>query len=276
MVLVYLGVHAGAVAAFWTPMLAADLIIALVLLQLRGFCISGGYHRGLAHHSYRTTRVFRWLLAAGGCTSLRGGPLWWVALHRHHHRHSDTDNDTFTPRRDGFWWSYAGWLLSGRYNTTDYRRVPDLARRPELVWLNRYWLLPPALLALGVFLWRGWEGFLVGFCLSSALLFHSMAAIDSFNHWFGRRRYDTGDGSRNNFVLSLLTMGEGWHNNHHHYQSSANSGFFWFEVDGTWTLLRLLSLFRLVWDLRTPPDSVLQSNLLRQKHAKEAQALAVK
>lgn len=273
MAVVYVAIHLAAAAVFWLDVSMWDLLLGLALLQARGFCISGGYHRLLAHHSYKTSRAFRFLLAAGGCASLRGGPLWWVAHHRSHHRHSDTEADIFTPEK-GFWWSYCGWLVSGRFDKTDYRIVRDLARYPELRWLNRNWLLPPILLGGTILLVGGWTTFLVGFCLSSVLLFHGMASLDSLNHLVGLRRYDTGDGSRNSFVLALFNLGEGWHNNHHHYQSSANSGFFWWEIDGTYTLLRLLACFRLVWDLRTPPPEVLQRSLLSGRSPQTANEFA--
>src|SRR6185369_4746311 len=127
MLLVYLGLHVGALAVFWVEVRFVDLLLGFLLLQLRGFCVSGGYHRLLAHHSYRTSRPMRFLLAVGACTALRGGPLWWVALHRHHHRNSDTEHDTFSPAK-GFWWSYVGWLVSGRFDHTDYNLVRDLTR----------------------------------------------------------------------------------------------------------------------------------------------------
>jgi stearoyl-CoA desaturase (delta-9 desaturase) len=260
MALVYLGIHAGAIAALWVEWSVESILLFFILLHGRGFCISAGYHRLLAHKAYRTSRLFRFLLAAGGCASLRGGPLWWVALHRYHHGHSDTEADTFTPEK-GFWWSYAGWLVSGRYDTTDYRKVADLARIPELRWLNRYWIVPPALLATVVLLVGGWSMFLIGFCVSSVVLFHGMAALDSLNHLVGFQRYETGDNSRNSVVLALLNLGEGWHNNHHHYPSSASAGFFWWEMDATYSLLRLLALFRIVWGLRQVPATVLRSNL---------------
>jgi len=263
MAIVYLALHLGAVAACWEEMFWEDLLLCLGLLQMRGFCVSAGYHRLLAHKSYKTSRAFQFLLAAGACMSLRGGPLWWVALHRHHHRYSDTERDTFTPGK-GFWWSYFGWLISGRFDTTDYNLVRDLARYPELRWLNRSWLVPPSLLGLAVLVLGGWDTFLVGFCVSSVLLFHSMAGLDAFNHCVGFRRYDTGDDSRNSFLLSVLNLGEGWHNNHHHYQSSANFGFFWWEIDGTYTVLRLLARLRLVWDVRQAPARVLRRNLVQE------------
>lgn len=263
MVWVYLAIHLGAVAVFWIDLTPLDWLLFVLLVQGRGFCVGGGYHRGLAHRSYHTSRLIQFLLASGACTALRGGPLWWVALHRHHHKHSDSDQDTFSPQQ-GFWWSYVGWLISGRFDTTNDRLVRDLKRFPELAWLNRWWLLPPAMLLGAITLWRGWAGGVV-FCLSSVLLFHSMAALDSLNHWIGRRRYATGDSSRNNFVLSLITMGEGWHNNHHQFPTSARSGLFWWEVDGTWMWLRVLAMCGLVWNLKTPAREALGRNLARDQ-----------
>jgi stearoyl-CoA desaturase (delta-9 desaturase) len=261
MVLVYLTVHLLPFTVLWTGgtllECAGYLLLCLVLMQVRGFCMSAGYHRYFAHRSFRTSRLVQFLLAAGGCTTLRGGPLWWASLHRHHHRHSDTPEDVHSPTK-GFWWSYGGWLLSGRYTLTRYDLVHDLAAVPELRWLNRWWLVPPALLGLVVFLLGGWNAFALGFCLSSALLFHTQAILDSLVHLWGSRRYATPDTSRNSWLLSFLLLGEGWHNNHHHYQSSINQGFFWYEVDPTYNMLRVLSWLGLVWDLRQPPAHVLR------------------
>jgi stearoyl-CoA desaturase (delta-9 desaturase) len=264
MLLVYLAMHVLPFTVFWTGVTLLEgclgLLLCLVLMQLRGFCMSAGYHRYFAHRSFKTSRIMQFLLAAGGCTTLRGGPLWWASLHRHHHRFADTPDDVHSPEK-GFWWSYGGWLLSGRHVVTRYDLVHDLAGFPELRWLNRWWLLPPALLGLVVFLAGGWNMFVLGFCLSSALLFHTQAILDSLSHLWGSRRYATPDTSRNSWLLSFLFMGEGWHNNHHHYQSSTNQGFFWYEVDSTYKFLRVLAWLGLVWDLRTPPEQVLTSNL---------------
>ncbi len=271
MLLLYLLIHLGALGCFWCEFTLIDGLIALAFLQVRGFCISAGYHRYLAHHAFKTSRWMQFLLAAGGCLALRGGPLWWVALHRHHHRHSDTETDVFTPET-GFWWSYLGWLISGRYRQTNYQLIPDLERYPELRWLNRYWLLPPALAALLMLCLGGVPTLLVGFCLSSVLLFHLMAMLDAFNHSLGFRRYNTGDSSRNSFLLAILAMGEGWHNNHHHYQASARLGFYWWEVDGTYTVLRLLACVGLVRALRTPSAAILARRRLNPTEKKKAPA----
>jgi stearoyl-CoA desaturase (delta-9 desaturase) len=264
MALVYLGTHLAPLTLFWTGVAFREglvwLGVCLALLTLRGLCMSAGYHRYFGHRSFKTSRLLQFLLAVGGCTALRGGPLWWAGLHRHHHRFADLPEDVHSPDK-GFWWSYGGWLVSGRYASTQYDLVRDLARYPELCWLNRYWTAPPLLLGLGTLLAGGWTGFALGFCLSSALLFHTQAALDSLTHLVGSRRYATADTSRNSMVLSLLFLGEGWHNNHHHYQSSSNQGFFWYEVDLTYNVLQGLAWLGLVWDLRTPPEHVLTDNL---------------
>jgi stearoyl-CoA desaturase (delta-9 desaturase) len=263
MALVHLATHLLPFTALWTGLSRLDaawgLLLCAVLTQARGFCMSAAYHRYLAHRSFKTGRLLQFLLAAGGCTALRGGPLWWAALHRHHHRHADTPDDVHSPDK-GFWWSYGGWLLCGRYAVTRYDRVHDLAAYPELRWLNRWWLAPPALLGLAVYLAGGWSAFALGFCLSSALLFHTQALLDALTHVWGSRRYATADSSRNSWLLSLVLLGEGWHNNHHHYPASANQGFFWYEIDPTYAALRVLSWVGLVWDLRKPPRHVLDSN----------------
>jgi stearoyl-CoA desaturase (Delta-9 desaturase) len=264
MVLVYLTMHVIPFTVFWTGVTLLEgvlsVLLCLVMMQVSGFCMSAGYHRYFGHRTFKTSRLLQFLFAAGGCTTLRGGPLWWASLHRHHHRYPDTVHDIHPPEK-GFWWSYGGWLLSGRYIVTRYDLVKDLTAFPELRWLNRYWLVPPTLLGLVVFLAGGWNVFALGFCLSSALLFHSQAILDSLNHVWGSRRYTTADTSRNSWLLSFVFMGEGWHNNHHHHQSSANHGFFWYEIDTTYNGLRVMAWLGLVWDLRKPPEHILTSNL---------------
>jgi stearoyl-CoA desaturase (delta-9 desaturase) len=268
MLAVYLALHVLPFTALWTGATLFDAFLGFCLLYLRGFCMSGGYHRYFGHRSYKTSRVFQFLLAVGGCTALRGGPLWWAALHRHHHRYADTPEDVHSPDK-GFLWSYGGWLVSGRFDQTHYDLVKDLAVYPELRWLNRCWLLPPLLLALATLVFGGWGTFAVGFCLSSALLLHSLALLDALAHVWGTRRYAIPDTSRNSMILSLLTLGEGWHNNHHHYQISAHQGFFWWETDPTYTVLRWLAALGLVWDLRIAPAAVLGRNLVQEAAPRE-------
>jgi stearoyl-CoA desaturase (delta-9 desaturase) len=272
MIPVYLAVHLLPLTALWTGCTIWDGVLAFGLYAVCGFCMAGCYHRYLAHRSYRTSRVLCFLMSAGACVALRGGPLWWAGLHRHHHRFSDSPDDTHSPAK-GAVWTYAGWLLSGRFTRTPYALVRDLARYPELRWLNRNWLLPPALLALVVLLVGGWSAFAVGFCLASVALLHSQALLDVAAHSFGWRRYATPDTSRNSFLVSFLFMGEGWHNNHHHYQTSVKQGFRWWEVDGAYGVLQAMALLGLVWELHTPPEKVLRSNLVGEEaHEREAVA----
>jgi len=268
MIWLYLALHLLPFVALWSGATLTDYVLAVLLLVGRGLCVSAGYHRLLAHHSYRTSRVMRFLLAAGGCAALRGGPLWWTAWHRRHHRCADTDADIH-PVEKGAWWAYAGWLLSGRFAHTDYGLVKDLARFPEMRWLNRWWLVPPGVLALVCFLAGGLGALAVGFGLSSVLLLHMLCLMDALDHRFGSRRYATPDSSRNSMMLALLALGEGWHNNHHHYPVSCRQGFYWWEADATFAALKAAACVGLVWDLRTPSPDILARNRIADLPARQ-------
>ncbi len=217
------------------------------------FGITAAYHRYFAHRSYRTSRTFQFLLACLGCSALQRGPLWWVAHHRHHHRHSDTPEDPHSPRARNLWWSHVGWVLARQRDQAEWPRPDDWMRYPELRWLDRCHWAPGLLMAGLCWLLAGWPGVVWGFLVSTVLCYHATFAVNSICHVLGRRRYATADQSRNNLVVALLTLGEGWHNNHHHYQSSANQGFFWWEIDVSYYLIRLLGCLGLVWDIRTAP-----------------------
>jgi stearoyl-CoA desaturase (delta-9 desaturase) len=177
--------------------------------------------------------------------------------------------DIHSPVVKGFWWAHVGWLLCKKYTGVTLSLVPDLARFPELRFLSRYAWLPPLALAVGLFALGGWlEGYapalhtsgfqmlIWGFFISTVTLFHVTFLVNSVTHLVGRQRFDTGDYSRNSFWVALLTMGEGWHNNHHRYQSSERQGFYWWEIDLSHYVLTVLSWLGLVWDLRTPPKEI--------------------
>ena len=210
-----------------------------------------GYHRYFAHRTFKTSRPFQFLLALFAETSAQKGVLWWAAHHRVHHRYSDLPGDPHSPRL-GFWESHMLWILRPQANATG--EIQDFEKFPELRWLNTYHLLPPVALAVGLFLAGGAPALVWGFFVSTVLLWHGTFLVNSVNHVWGSRRYPTADTSRNNGLLALLTMGEGWHNNHHHYMSSANQGFFWWEIDLSFYLIRLFQGLGLVWDVRTPPE----------------------
>lgn len=268
-VLPFVLLHLGCIAVLWVGVSPVALLVAALLYAVRMFAITGFYHRYFSHRSFRTSRALQFVFALVGAASVQRGPLWWAAHHRHHHHYSDSLDDPHSPRH-GFWRSHMGWFLTKRAFATDLSRVPDLARYPELRWLDRYDVAVPSamaagLYALGALLERAAPGLgtsgpqllVWGFFVSTVVLFHATVTINSLAHRFGSRRFATTDDSRNNLWLALLTFGEGWHNNHHFYSSSARQGFRWWEIDLTWYGLRLMALLGLVRDLKPVPEWVL-------------------
>jgi len=252
----FFGVHLAALMVLIVPFAWKWVALCLGLYLLRMFAITAGYHRYFSHRTFRTSRPFQFILGLLGVLALQKGPLWWAAHHRHHHLHSDDPEDRHSPRQDGFWWSHLGWILSPIYDETELDKVPDLARYPELRWLNRWHVVPGVLLAVVLFFAGGMPALVWGFFLSTVLTWHATFAINSLTHVFGRRRYETTDDSRNSLILALITLGEGWHNNHHYYMASTRQGFFWWEIDISYYILRALSWCGIVWDLREPPRRV--------------------
>ena len=200
----------------------------------------------------------QFLIAFLGQTSAQRGAIWWAAVHRHHHLHSDTPEDVHSPGLFGFWYSHFGWIFNPKNREPNPETVRDLTQYRELVILNKTNYAPAFLLGFVVWLWGGWPMLVVGFFWSTVAVYHGTFAINSLAHVWGSQRYLTGDDSRNNFFLALITLGEGWHNNHHHYQSSTRQGFRWWEIDISYYILKVMSWFGLVWGLRTPPDEVVR------------------
>ena len=253
----FVAIHVACLAAVWTGVTGRALAVLVALYLLRMFGIGAGYHRYFSHRAFSTGRVFQFVLACLAQSSAQSSVLWWAAKHRSHHRHSDTDEDTHSPGRCGFVYSHVGWIFDRRHRGTDFVQVDDLARCPELRWLHRFEFAPAIAAAAAAFAVAGWSGLVVGFGWSTVLVYHSTFCINSLAHMHGRRRYITGDDSRNNWLLALLTLGESWHNNHHASQSSARQGFRWWEVDMTFYTLWALSRVGVVWDLKAPPPSLL-------------------
>ena len=261
--------HSMCLGVIWVGWSWIAVATAAALYVIRMFAITAFYHRYFSHKTYRTNRFWQFIFAVVGNAAVQRGPLWWASHHRHHHRFADTDEDPHSPNRHGFWWSHIGWLTSERHFPTRAQYVKDWARFPELVWLNRFDTLVPVLLAAGLYAFgallkayapqlgtSGPQMLIWGFFISSTVLFHATVTINSLDHMIGSRRYDTPDTSRNNWVLALITLGEGWHNNHHHYAVSARQGFFWWEIDVTFYLLKLMSWLGIVRDLRPVPEHV--------------------
>ena len=217
------------------------------------WAVTAGYHRYFAHRAYKTSRMFQLVLAVLGGTAMQQGPLWWASWHRRHHKYTDAPGDPHSPARDGFWHAHVGWIFDGDHYSTDLTHVKDLARFPELRWLDRHSYIPVVGYAALCFVIAGPAGVVWGFAVSSVVLAHATFLINSVAHVWGTRRYDTDDSSRNNALLALLTFGEGWHNNHHYYMTSARQGFRWWEIDVSYYSLKVLSRLGIVWDLRQPP-----------------------
>jgi stearoyl-CoA desaturase (delta-9 desaturase) len=253
----FLAVHGLAVAApFVTPFAWRWGALAAASYVLRLVAITAGYHRYFAHRSYETSRAFQLVLAVLGCTAAQKGPLWWAGHHRDHHRFSDTPEDVHSPVQRGFWWSHVGWIVCARYKEVPYRRMKDFTRYPELRWVDRHHLVPAVTYAALLTVVFGWPGLMWGFFVSTVFTWHGTFLVNSLAHVVGRRRYETLDDSRNSFAIALVTMGEGWHNNHHHYPSAVNQGWFWWELDVSYYLLRVLAALGIVRRLRLPPGSV--------------------
>jgi stearoyl-CoA desaturase (delta-9 desaturase) len=232
------------------------------------FAITGFLHRYFSHKTYSTSRAFQFIMALWCSLAVQRGALWWAYTHRHHHKHSDEEDDKHSPVVDGFWWAHIGWITSKKNFPTDYSKITDLAKYPELVFLNRFDTLIPILFAgslygLGAYLGAqgvdtsGGQLLIWGFFISTTVLFHGTSCINSLAHVWGTKRFKTTDDeSRNSFILTLITLGEGWHNNHHRYQATTKQGFYWWEFDPTYYLLKMLSWTGLIWGLKGVPESV--------------------
>jgi len=257
----FAGLHLACLGALWTPCTWKLAALGLALYGIRMFGVTAGYHRYFSHRAFRTSRPVQFLLAFLAQTTAQKGVLWWAAVHRDHHRHADTPRDIHSPELQGFWWAHVGWVLSDAYDGFNPGNIRDLERFPELRFLDRHHALCPAALGLATFLfgaWTGlggWSALLYGFIFSTVILFHATFSINSLAHRWGSRRFPTADQSRNNAFLALITLGEGWHNNHHHCQSACRQGIGWREPDLTYLALRLLSWTGLVQDLKPRPGA---------------------
>lgn len=264
--ILFFGIHALAITALFVKPDLTAVLLCLGLFLVRKFGITGGYHRYFSHRSFKTSRWFQFVLAWLGGMSAQKGALWWAAHHRHHHQHSDQEDDIHSVKQQGFYWAHVGWILAPDYNDYDAKRVKDLTKFRELVFIDKYHFIPPLTLAIATYVFGllmtgtamgGLTYFLWGFCLSTVILYHTTFAINSFCHLLGSRRYETGESSKNSFILAILTLGEGWHNNHHYYPHCARQGFFWWEIDPTYYVIKFLKLVRIVHEIKEPNKRVL-------------------
>jgi len=265
----FLFMHVACLLVIWTGISVVAVVTCLALYVVRMFAITAGFHRLLAHRAYRTSRVFQFLIAFTGTASYQKGPLWWAAHHRRHHLVADTTEDFHSPLTRRFWRAHFGWFLSRDSQETEWKLIGNLSKYPELRFLNRYYSLPPIVLAVAAFLLGAaleryapsfgttrWQMLVWAFFISTVVLYHGTFTVNSLAHIFGKRRFPTADNSRNNLFVALITLGEGWHNNHHYYSSSERQGFYWWEIDISHYTLRALSWLGIVWDLRKPPANL--------------------
>jgi len=245
--------------AIWTGVTWKAAFLFVFLYWTRVFFITAGYHRYFSHKTYRLNRFWQFVFAFGGASCAQKGPLWWASNHRVHHKYTDTPGrDPHTPR-EGFWWSHVGWVVSGLYKDVDYDDISDFSKYPELRFLDRHDWIAPWTVGIAAFLFAGLPGLFFGFFGSTLLLWHGTFLVNSAAHVWGTRRYDTPDLSRNNWWVAIITMGEGWHNNHHHYPMSARQGHRWWEWDPSYYVLRGLALVGIVKDIKEPPARALEN-----------------
>lgn len=245
----YIALQLVALSSLFCNLTWSTILLCVATYSIQMFGVTAGYHRYFSHRSYKTSRAFHSILALTGALAVQRGPLWWASTHRHHHKHSDTDLDPHSPKK-GFWYSHVGWFLSKEARMTNFDNVKDLLKYKELRLIEKYSYLPPIILGALYFMIGGLSYLLFGFFFATVLSQHSTFTINSLAHIIGKQRFNTGDASRNNLLLALITFGEGWHNNHHFYQSSAKQGLYWYEIDMTYYILFVLSKLNIVWSLR--------------------------
>ncbi len=271
----FIGLHLMVLGVFFVGVSPIALAVCAAMYFVRMFAVTGFYHRYFSHRTFKCNRFWQFIFALWGSSAVQRGPMWWAAHHRDHHRHSDGEEDVHSPHRHGFWWSHVGWITSKSNYHTKVKAVPDLAKYPEIRFLDRYETFVPALTGLtifllGMFLNRWWPSLgtsgmqmlIWGFFVSTVILAHATFTINSLAHLFGNKRYRSKDESRNNFWLALLTLGEGWHNNHHYYPGAVRQGFYWWEIDITYYGLWIMSKLGIIHDLNPVPHRIRESNHL--------------
>lgn len=262
--------HLSCFAVFFVGFSLVAFTVAALLYALRMFAITGFYHRYFSHKAFKTSRLVQFIFAFVAASAAQRGPLWWASHHRHHHANSDKPDDSHSPVQHGFIWSHITWFLTNKNFMPKNERVKDLLRYPELKFLDRFDIIAPLTLAISLYILgaclevnaphlgtNGIQLLVWGFVISTVFLYHMTFTVNSLAHVWGKRRFNTSDQSRNNPVIAIFTLGEGWHNNHHHFPSSARQGFYWWEIDLTYYGLKILSALGLIWDLRKVPVEVL-------------------
>ncbi|HEY2152925.1 MAG TPA: acyl-CoA desaturase [Vicinamibacterales bacterium] len=217
------------------------------------------YHRYYAHRAFKMNRGARFVWTLIGTAAMQKGPIWWAGHHVMHHKFADREGDPHSPMISGFYYAHVGWFLHDtKFDQLDASNpvVRDFGRFPEIAWLEKYFIIPPTVMAVAMYLYGGWPWLVYGFCLPTMTLAHATFCINTVNHLFGSRRFETMDDSRNNPITAFFAVGEGWHNNHHRYQRAARNGFYWWEFDFTWYTMKAMAALGLVWDMQPVPARI--------------------
>lgn len=272
--------HVACLGIFYVGVSWFAVTFMLLFYLIRMFSITAFFHRYLSHKTFQTSRIVQFVFVLIGTMSAQRGPLWWAAHHRYHHRFTDTEHDPHSSTY-GFWYSHLGWFLNDYNFATRKEVVKDWLKYPELVWLDRFSLIIVLLTAVSIYALGEWLAVVYpslatsglqllvwGFVVSTVLLIHATLCINSLAHLYGSRDFETEDQSRNNLFLSIITLGEGWHNNHHYYAGSARQGFYWWQIDITYYLLKMMSWIGLVWGLKPIPARVYEFSKIAQSATK--------
>jgi stearoyl-CoA desaturase (Delta-9 desaturase) len=258
-------IHISPVVALAHGTSTRDWAALAITYPIASFGCTAGLHRYFAHRSFQTSRLFQFMMGLMAAAAF-GDPIAFSARHRIHHAASDTDNDVHSPNQ-GFLYCWFGTLLDyGMSDEDALRWVPDLAVQQEIVWLHRLFFVPGVLTAAAIWLTGGFTMFAIGYCGACLAIVHAGSAVNYFGHKRWTRRYETADNSANNPLVALVSLGEGWHNNHHRYPAACRAGFFWWEVDVLYYEIKLLSALGVVWGLNEVPDRV-RHDVIRFRNA---------
>lgn len=263
-IIAFSAMHLACLAIFFVNYNITALFVFLITFSMRTFALTAGYHRYFSHKSFQTSRVFQFILALVGTWASQKGPLWWSGHHRYHHIHSDKETDMHSPK-NGVFQAHVGWVFEARSDEVDPKFIKDWNKYPELVWLDKYAHESFALYLVGLFILGSCISYFYptletsglafvfwGGILSTVLLYHTTFSVNSICHIFGSRDYQTTDNSRNNWLIALITFGEGWHNNHHKFAYSIRNNLKFWQIDITYMILCILKRFRIVWDFKQP------------------------
>ena len=270
------------ITIFWTVQVSALLVFAVPFRWafvavwaashfLRAIGLTLAFHRYFAHRAFKMNRLARFVWVWIGTSAMQKGPIWWAGHHVNHHKYADRDGDPHSPMVSGVYYAHIGWFLNdSRHDTLEPTNpvIRDFSKVPEIAFIEKYFFLPPLTLAIAMFALGGFPLLIWGFCLPTMTLAHATFAINTVNHMFGSRRFETVDESRNNPLTAFFAVGEGWHNNHHRYQRAARNGFYWWEFDPTWYVIRAMKAVGLAWDVQAVPKRIYEeARVVKAKRA---------